>query len=156
MRPEGRRNDSRQRRRLLELGHDERRVRRARLRATQPAAGTTAALKFAFEANNPSAARGRDVFSLNWKVPTARLKSAQVLSGVALDATASDGHPSASGYKWYFGDSPIALALSACTAATCVPTLQATGSHYYWVTVPYSQIGYTTRDYAGDGRDGNV
>jgi PKD repeat protein len=113
-------------------------------------AGTTKPLKFAFEANNILGSAGATTFTLNWKVPAARLRSTQILSGSgALDATASDGHPSASGYKWYFGDSPSSLSLSACTTATCVPPLQATGPHYYWVTVPYSQIGYSTAECPG-------
>ncbi|MGE5717306.1 MAG: PKD domain-containing protein [Acidobacteriota bacterium] len=114
-------------------------------------AGATKPLQFAFEANNALGSAGASTFTLNWKVPQVRLVTTQVLSGVALDATASDGHPSASGYKWYFGDSPSALTLDpSCTAATCVPSLQATGTpHYYWVTVPYSQIGYSTPDCPG-------
>ncbi|MEO8586083.1 MAG: PKD domain-containing protein, partial [Acidobacteriota bacterium] len=111
--------------------------------------GATKALMFAFEANNSLGSAGASTFTLNWKVPQVRLATTQILTGAALTA-APDGHPSATGYKWYFGDAPTALTLApSCTNASCVPTLQTSGQHYYWLTVPYSQIGYATADYAG-------
>ncbi|MCM3875689.1 MAG: hypothetical protein NEA02_04645, partial [Thermoanaerobaculia bacterium] len=102
--------------------------------SASPPAGTTVPLTFAFEANNALGSAGASLFTLNWKVPAARLQSTQVLSGQPL-VSGSDGHPTAVGFKWYFGDSPTALTLApACTGPTCVPTLQTNGTHSYWLT----------------------
>ncbi|MFI5120579.1 MAG: hypothetical protein ACHQM4_09210, partial [Thermoanaerobaculia bacterium] len=112
-----------------------------------PAPGSTKALTFALEANNALGSGGAGLFTLNWKVPAARLQSTQVLSGQPL-ASGSDGHPTAAGYKWYFGPSPAALAWAGCTGPTCVPTLDTRGTYYFWLTASYAN-GYVTPDYAG-------
>ncbi|MDL2717724.1 MAG: hypothetical protein PT977_08220, partial [Acidobacteriota bacterium] len=104
--------------------------------------GASKALKFAFEANNSLGSAGATTFSLNWKVPQVRLATTQVLAGQPL-VSGADGHPTATGFKWYFGDAPNALTLApACVTDTCVPTLQAPSvPHYYWLTVPYFADG---------------
>ena len=61
----------------------------------------------------------------------------------------SDGHPTATGFKWYFGASPTTLTLApGCTGPTCVPTLDTKGTYSYWLTASYAN-GYVTPDYAG-------
>ncbi len=78
------------------------------------------ALTFAFEANNRLGSAGASLFTLNWKVPAAKLQSTQVLSGSPL-VSGSDGHPTATGFKWYFGTSPATLTRASCPGSTCVP-----------------------------------
>jgi PKD repeat protein len=105
-------------------------------------------LAFAFEANNQYGNAGTASFSLNWKVPAARLVTTQVLTGLAL-VSGSDGHPLPNSFKWYFGDAPTSLQLAgACTSSTCVPTFGVKGTHYYWLTAAYAN-GYSTPDYTG-------
>ncbi len=115
------------------------------------APATLTPLTVAFEANNRNGSSGPALFTVNWKKPVVGLQNAQILSGGTLTGV-SDGHPSASGWKWYFGDSPTALTLvPGCSTNTCQPQGAAAtkGAHSYWITVPYAQIGYTTADYAG-------
>jgi PKD repeat protein len=116
--------------------------------AAAPAAGSTTPLTFAFEANNALGSAGASLFTLKWKVPAAKLQSTQVLSAQPL-VSGSDGHPTATGFKWYFGATPTALAQAAgCTGPTCVPTLDTRGTYYYWLTASYAN-GYVTPGYAG-------
>ncbi len=111
-------------------------------------AGSTKALTFAFEANNGLGSAGASLFTLNWKVPAAKLQSTQVLSGLPL-ASGSDGHPTATGFKWYFGASPTTLTQApGCNGPTCVPTLDTKGTYSYWLTASYAN-GYVTPDYDG-------
>ncbi|MFI5197442.1 MAG: PKD domain-containing protein, partial [Thermoanaerobaculia bacterium] len=115
-------------------------------------AGATKALSFAFEASNSLGSAGAKVFSLNWTVPAARLLSSQILLGNAISSGA-DGHPAASGFKWYFGSSnaaPSGEQMSqdtSCTGATCAHAFPAKGTFNAWLTVPYAN-GYTTPDCA--------
>ncbi len=114
--------------------------------AEQP--GATKPQKIAFEATNAYGSANTVVFTVNWKLPAARIASTQVLSGQPL-TSASDGHPATNGFKWYFGPTPASLALAAgCDTATCVPTLGTKGTYFYWLTATYSN-GYQTPDYAG-------
>jgi hypothetical protein len=118
-----------------------------------PETGSMKALTFAFEANNALGSAGARLFTLKWKVPAARLQSTQVLSGQPL-VSGSEGHPAATGFKWYFGATPTALVrAAACTGPTCVPTLDTRGTYSYWLTVPYAN-GYMTPDYAGSAAMG--
>ncbi len=118
-----------------------------------PATGSSKAITFAFEANNALGSAGARLFTLNWKVPAAKLQTTQVLSGQPL-VSASDGYPTATGFKWWFGDAPNALTVAGLcsgptgTGPTCVPTLDTKGQHYYWLTATYAN-GYATPDYAG-------
>ncbi|HTY42227.1 MAG TPA: hypothetical protein VMH79_10175, partial [Thermoanaerobaculia bacterium] len=111
------------------------------------AAGTTKPLGIAFEARNQYGIANTAVFTVNWVVPAAKIASTHVLSGQPL-VSASDGHPLAASYKWYFGNSPTTLAVApSCTTATCVPTTSpAAGTYYYWLTAAYAN-GYSTPDY---------
>ena len=105
----------------------------------------------ALEANNKNGSSGPELFIVNWKRPVVRLQNAQILSGGTLTGVV-DGHPSATGWKWYFGGAPTSLALQAgCTTGSCIPVGAASsrGTHSFWITVPYAQIGYTTPDYTG-------
>jgi hypothetical protein len=111
--------------------------------AANAPAGTTASLHYALEATNVNGSAPAKIFTLKWKVPAVRLLSAQVLLGMPL-ASGSDGHPSPSGFKWYFGSSPSSLTLKSCVTSSCLPT-QAKGTYYYWLTVPYPN-GYTSPD----------
>ena len=112
--------------------------------AANAPAGTSRTLSYALEATNVNGSAPAKIFTLNWKVPAVRLLSSQVLLGTPL-ASGSDGHPSPSGFKWYFGSSPSSLALQAsCTTSSCLPA-QAKGTYYYWLTVPYPN-GYTSPD----------
>jgi len=111
-------------------------------------AGSSKALTFAFEANNALGSTGASLFTLNWKVPAAKIQSTQVLSAQPL-VSGSDGHPTATGFKWYFGDLPNPLTLvPGCTGPTCVPTLDTKGTHSYWLTASYAN-GYVTPDCPG-------
>src|ERR1019366_9251703 len=110
--------------------------------------GSTKALTFAFEANNALGSAGARLFTLNWKVPAAKVQSTQVLSGQPL-VSGSDGHPTAAGFKWYFGTAPGSLTLApGCTGPSCVPTLDTKGTYYYYLTASYAN-GYVTPDYDG-------
>jgi len=112
--------------------------------APNPPAGTTIPLTLALEATNVNGSSGARVFTLNWKVPAVRLVASQVLLGTPL-TSGSDGHPSPSGFKWYFGSSPTSLVLqAACVTSSCQPP-QVKGTYYYWLTVPYAN-GYTSPD----------
>ena len=112
-----------------------------------PVAGSTKALSFALEANNILGSAGARLFTLTWKVPKAQLQSTQVLSGQPLVSN-SEGHPTATGFKWYFGDNPAALGLAACNGPSCIPTLDTKGTHSYWLRASYAN-GFSTPDYAG-------
>jgi hypothetical protein len=112
------------------------------------AAGTTKPLKIAFEATNGFGIADTAVFTVNWVVPAAKVVSTHFLSGQSL-VSASDGHPLATGYKWYFGNTPTTLTKAACTTSTCLPTTSPlTGTYYYWLTATYAN-GYATPDYDG-------
>ena len=113
------------------------------------AAGTTKPLKIAFEATNGFGIADTAVFTVNWVVPAAKVVSTNFLSGQSL-VSASDGHPLATGYTWYFGNTPTTLTkASSCTGPTCLPTTSPlTGTYYYWLTVTYAN-GYATPDYDG-------
>ena len=79
------------------------------------------------------------VFTVNWKVPAARVASTQLLSGSPL-VSASDGHPVS--YQWYFGQTSASLLVS-CTTASCVPP---GNTSFYWLTATYAN-GYSTPPY---------
>ncbi len=112
------------------------------------APGQSKPLKFALEATNQFGSANTAVFTVNWKVPAARVASTQVLSGQPL-TSASDGLPTATGFKWYFGTTPTSLTPNlACTGASCVPTLDTKGTYYYYLTASYAN-GYVTADYDG-------
>ena len=116
---------------------------------TEPA-GALKPLAFAFEANNTNGSNGANLFTINWKRPTIGLVSTQILGGDQLVAS-YDGHPKSDGthpWKWYFDGT---FAAYCTTGSACTPTGSAVtpGTHSYWVTVPYAQIGYSTPDYAG-------
>jgi PKD repeat protein len=110
-------------------------------------AGTVKPLMIAFEAKNQYGSGNLATFTVNWKIPAAKVPLTQVLSGQPL-VSGSDGHPTATGFKWYFGDSATALIQASCTTSECVPTLDAKGQHYYWLTASYAN-GYVTPDYSG-------
>ena len=113
------------------------------------AAGAVKPLVVAFEANNANGSNGANLLTINWKRPTIGLVSSSILGGDSLVAS-YDGHPQSDGtfpWKWYLDG-----ALVSCnTGSACIPAgANATpGTHTYWVTVPYAQIGYSTPDYAG-------
>ena len=111
------------------------------------APGQSKPLKLALEATNQFGSSNTAVFTVNWKVPTAKIASTQVLSGQPL-TSASDGQPIPAGFKWYFGATPTTLAQAACTGTTCVPTLDTKGTYYYYLTASYAN-GYVTPDYDG-------
>ncbi len=112
------------------------------------AAGATKPLRIAFEATNQYGIANTAVFTVNWVVPAAKVVSTHFLSGQSL-VSASDGHPLAAGYKWWFGNSPAALTRAACATSTCLPTTSPlTGTYYYWLTAAYAN-GYATPDYNG-------
>jgi hypothetical protein len=103
-------------------------------------------LKIALEATNVHGSANTAVFTVNWLVPAARVASTQLFSGQPL-VSASDGHPSS--YKWYFGAAPGTLVRAgSCSGPTCVPTLDAKGTYYYWLTAVYAG-GFATPDYTG-------
>jgi hypothetical protein len=120
------------------------------------AAGFTRQLSLAFEANNQYGSSGATIASLRWQVPAIRLSSAQILTGGAVDATGSDGHPAAAGYSWYFGANPTAptgevLARDAgCGGPACVHAFPGNGTRNFnvWVKVPYAN-GYASPDCPG-------
>ncbi|MDL2717772.1 MAG: hypothetical protein PT977_08460 [Acidobacteriota bacterium] len=113
--------------------------------AANAAAGTTTSLRLALEAANDLGAGNTRAFPITWKVPAVRLQNPGVLLGNPV-VSGAEGTPLASGYKWYFGSSPAALALDAsCTAASCNHNFGAKGTYYYWLTVPYP-TGYTSPD----------
>jgi PKD repeat protein len=110
-------------------------------------AGTVKPLTLAFEANNQHGPGNLATFTVNWKIPAAKVPLTQVLSGQPL-VSGSDGHPTATGFKWYFGATPTALAQApGCAGPTCVPTLDTRGTYSYWLTASYAN-GYVTPDYA--------
>jgi hypothetical protein len=115
-----------------------------------PAAGATKSLQIAFEANNELGSANRATQNLTWQVPAARLASPAVLAGAALK-DGSDGHPSGSGHKWYFGMTPGAPpgeTLSrdgGCTGPSCTHAFPGPGTYNVWLTVPYP-TGFTTPD----------
>jgi PKD repeat protein len=123
-----------------------------------PLAGATRPLTLAFEAHNALGDAGAGLFTLNWTVPAIRLKSTQILTGGAVDATGSDGHPSllSGGYLWYFGIDPSAPAGETlfvdpgCTGPTCAHAFFGSGTRNFnvWVSVPYSN-GFTSPDCPG-------
>ncbi len=116
--------------------------------AGNEAPGQSKPLKFALEATNEFGQSNTAVFTVNWKVPAARVASTQVLSGQPL-TSASDGQPTTTGFKWYFGATPTTLTqATACTGPTCVPTLDTKGTYYYYLTASYAN-GYVTADYDG-------
>jgi len=112
------------------------------------AAGALKPLILAFEANNTNGSNGPNLFTINWKRPTIGLASTQILGGDPLVAS-YDGHPQSDGthpWKWYLDGTLVSCNTSACIPAGANAT---SGTHNYWVTVPYAQIGYSTPDYAG-------
>jgi PKD repeat protein len=115
-----------------------------------PAAGATKVLQIAFEASNALGSANKAVQNLTWKVPTVRLATPAILAGGAIQ-DGSDGHPSATGYKWYFGagtTSPPGETLTldaSCTGSTCTHSFPGPGTYNVWLTVPYPN-GYTTPD----------
>ncbi len=111
------------------------------------APGQSKPLTFALEATNQFGSANTAVFTVNWKVPAAKVATTQVLSGQPL-TSASDGQPIATGFKWYFGATPTTLTQAACTGTTCVPTLDTKGTYYYYLTASYAN-GYVTPDYDG-------
>jgi hypothetical protein len=117
-------------------------------------AGSLKTLVVGLEANNTNGSNGPNLFTVKWKRPNVGLASTQILAGEPLIATV-DGHPQPDAthpWKWYF-DPPGAGAVPVpgCTTPSCTPTGSAVtpGTHTYWVTVPYAQIGYSTPDYPG-------
>ncbi len=116
------------------------------------APGAVKAQKLALEATNAYGSANTAVFTVNWQLPAARLASTQVLSGAPL-VSASDGHPTATGFKWYFGATPNGLTRAGCNTASCVPTLDTRGTYSYWLTATYAN-GYQTPDYAGSAAMG--
>ncbi len=123
-----------------------------------PAPGSTKALSFALEACNSftPCSNGPAVFTINWKVPVVRLRGSAVITGAAVQ-DGSDGHPTTSGYKWYFGSNPAAPAGEALVQDTtgagcngtssCVHAFPGPGTYNVWLTVPYAN-GYVTPDCA--------
>ena len=114
------------------------------------AAGALKPLVVGFEANNTNGSNGPRLFTVNWKRPTIGLAVTQILGGDQLVAT-YDGHPRSDAthpWKWYFDGS---FAAYCTTGSACTPVGSAVtpGTHTYWVTVPYAQIGYSTPDYSG-------
>jgi hypothetical protein len=100
-----------------------------------PAPGSTVALAFAFEANNQYGSAGASLFTLNWKIPAARVQSTQILTGDSL-VSVSDGHPTAQ--QWSFGPDAQHLAAS-CAAASCAPPApyNTKGTYAYSLTAKY-------------------
>jgi PKD repeat protein len=118
--------------------------------------GSTTPLKIALEATNQYGSSNTAVFTVNWKVPAVRLASTQVLSGQPL-VSASDGHPTATGFKWYFGATQTSLQpASGCTGPTCVPpgAFDSKGTYFYWLTATYAN-GFVTKDYDGTAATGS-
>jgi PKD repeat protein len=119
-------------------------------------AGSSRQLSFAFEANNQYGSSGATIASLRWQVPAIRLSSAQILTGGAVGATGSEGHPAAAGYSWYFGSNPAApagevLALDpGCGGPACAHAFPGNGTRNFnvWVKVPYPN-GYVSPDCPG-------
>jgi hypothetical protein len=100
-----------------------------------PAAGSMKPLTFAFEANNALGSAGASLFTLNWKVPAAKLQTTQILAGGAL-VSASDGHPTA--YQWFFGPDAQHLTAS-CATSSCAPPspYNTKGIYAYSLTAKY-------------------
>ncbi len=92
-------------------------------------------LTFAFEANNALGSAGASLFTLNWKVPAAKVQTTQILAGGTL-TSASDGHPA--GYQWSFGPDAQNLTAS-CTTASCAPPApyNTKGTYAYSLTAKY-------------------
>jgi len=123
-----------------------------------PAPGSTKALSFALEACNSftPCSNGPAVFTINWKVPTVRLRGSAIITGAAVQ-DGSDGQPLASGYKWYFGSNPAAPAGEALVqdttgagcngSSSCAHAFPGPGTYNVWLTVPYAN-GYVTPDCA--------
>jgi hypothetical protein len=129
--------------------------------ASNAPAGTSRTLPLAFEAKNSvgTGSVNTRVFNLVWKVPAPRLSgqdqgqlpNVSVFLGNTL-ADASEGHPIAAGYRWYFGSNPAAPAGETLTrdvlcdgALTCPHVFPGKGRYNHWITVPYPS-GYTTPD----------
>ncbi len=93
------------------------------------------ALAFAFEANNAIGSAGATLFTLNWKIPAAKLQTTQMFAGGSL-VSGSDGHPTA--YQWSFGPDAQHLT-AACTTSSCAPPspYNARGTHAYSLTAKY-------------------
>ena len=115
-------------------------------------AGTVKPLKIALEATNQAGIQNTAVFTVNWKVPAVSVASSQLFLAQPL-VSASEGQPLATGFKWYFGNSPTTLAQAACITSTCVPALDTKGTHYYWLTATYPN-GYVSPDYNGTTNQG--
>ena len=90
--------------------------------AADEPAGTTKPLKIALEATNTLGIANTAVFTVNWKVPAARVASTQILSGNPL-VSASDGHPIE--LQVVLRDDVERLLVSACTTGV----LRAAGGH---------------------------
>ena len=101
-----------------------------------PVPGFMKPLTFAFEANNALGSAGASLFTLNWKVPAARLQSTQILAGGTL-VSASDGHPTA--YQWSFGLDAQNLNTASCTTSSCAPlsSYNTKGAYAYSLTAKY-------------------
>ena len=110
-------------------------------------AGTVKPLKIALEATNQYGIQNTAIFTVNWKVPAVSVASNQLFLGQALVST-SEGQPLPTGFKWWFGDGSTSLTPAACNTASCVPTLDTKGTHYYWLTATYPN-GYVSPDYNG-------
>ncbi len=118
--------------------------------------GTNHPSSFGFEVRNQFGSNGPTISSLRWQVPVIRLKSAQILTGNAVDATGSDGRPVASGYSWYFGSNPTAPAGeiltrdAGCGGPACTHSFPGNGTRNFnvWVKVPYAN-GYVSPDCPG-------
>ncbi len=115
-------------------------------------AGTVKPLKIALEAANQVGIQNTAVFTVNWKVPAVSVASNQLFLAQPL-VSASEGQPLPTGFRWWFGNSPTSLSLSACSTSTCVPTLDTKGTHYFWLTATYAN-GYVSPDYNGTTRVG--
>jgi hypothetical protein len=113
----------------------------------QPAAGTTATLPIAFEAANQlNSVSSLATFNVVWKVPVVRVQilSALLNAGSATFTDGSEGHPVATGYRWYFGQdntgpaSEVLVLDSSCTGPTCNHVFGlGKGTYNAWLTASY-------------------
>ncbi|MFI5182446.1 MAG: PKD domain-containing protein [Thermoanaerobaculia bacterium] len=116
--------------------------------SAQPAAGTTATLPIAFEAKNVlnTTTVPLATFNVVWKVPTVKVQNlSAILNGNSATFTdGSEGHPVATGYKWYFGTDKTAPGTESltpdpgCTGSTCNHIFGlGNGTYNAWLTVSY-------------------
>jgi hypothetical protein len=133
--------------------------------SAQPAAGTTASLSTAFEAQNSlnTTTVTLATFNITWKVPAVKVQSLASLLDSNSRATftdGSDGHPV--NYKWYFGSTsgdvsgtpppPTSEPLTQDTTgagcngtASCQHTFPGKGTYNAWLTATYKN-GYASPD----------